>query len=187
VVASYKLSQTDIWFGTNAAVNLIESLDSTFALNGDVDIDRRRIIGDSGIGMTADGINAGMNLTIACRYTADVKAAITARTGWLVIRRRDANFAYGMQAILNARPVTSEVDGAVLASLGFQQGAGAGLVAAAVDATVGSKTVSAGNEGFIVDASGGRITHVISGSSSGDRTVRSGGFAVVGAPLVAEG
>ena len=180
---SYKLSQLSvIWRG----VDLTPSVDSNVQLVGSVTVDRRRVLSSGVIGLTADGIDCGMSVRMACRWTDNVKSAYNGTwTGNLMVASRDATWAWAMPALLEAVPITAPSGGIVGANLSFYQAAGTAVAGTLVTAT-GAMAIAANKFGYHYDDSANTLSGKAGGASV-SYTLATDDLGVVGDPIVAEG
>ena len=182
-MAGYRMSKTDFLFGgAGFLINFRSSIDSTFSIRGQGTIDRRTIIpDDDGVsGFTADGLEAGVSATGTFRKTAQVDQLISNPSGFLVIRRRDANYAYVYPMNLDSDGSQIPALAAITTSLSWSP-SDENYPVAGVPVVGRDLAVAGGSVGYVIKAAS-----ILQVPSGGSLPVGANEFGVAGPILDAE-
>ncbi len=119
-MGSYRPSQSTLYYGGDGfLVNLNPLVDSGYGMVGVGNVARRSILGQRG--RTADGIDAGINPTVALRYGSDIDTIRSNTTGFVCLRRNDAGQVWIIPVILLGLTLVSPAAGVVTRVANFVQ------------------------------------------------------------------
>lgn len=183
---SYKTGECDFYFGgSDFLIPLREDISGAVALTGSaIVLQRRRLVADATHAyMTADGLSCSFAVSIPVFDSAlqdKLYGDDRKRQGFFVIRRKDAEWVYAMPAVLPTLAEEYPSADAITKTLDFSQAPGGNMVMGAPRAA-GNVPVAAGQELYIVDIAGNRITR-----NTANAAVPANGFGVVGVPHRAE-
>lgn len=154
---AYHESQIDYLFGASGFKADLTAAFQGGTLTGNYTVvGTNRRTGPGVLNMAQDVTQSGFSASMTLLDNAETDKLLANEVGFLVIRRRDANFAYCIPMILTALPSASPISGAMTISAGLTQAPGDVVMAAPSSASAATFTVAQGGNTYTIAA--GAIT-----------------------------